>query len=177
MTDEFMKLVDSHLSRDGVLLANMIGSLVGDTSDLIWSMVVTTKNNIPYVDLYSTRDIPNSLVQNICVIASKEKVHMEEIELNLAFITSPRHTGYLDYRYEGEFPSNALILSDNFAPVEDMLNPITLTSYDRLGGLEFDNYFNPVFVALLWGITLGGLLIFSKKIKEKREKGSSFLPV
>ena len=76
-------------------------------------MVGTTKNNIHYVDLYSTRDTPNSWVQNICVIASKEEVHMEEIELNLAFVTSPRHIGYLDYRYEGEFPTNALILSDH----------------------------------------------------------------
>jgi spermidine synthase len=177
MTDEFMELVDSHLSKDGVLVANIIGSLVGDTSELLWSMVVTTRQNIPYVGLYKTRDIPSSIVQNICMIASKQEVQQDKINVNLEFAANPRHIGYLDYRYEGDFSMNALILRDNFAPVEDMLNPVTLTSYDRLGRLEYENYLNPLFVALLWAVSLGGLFIVSRRMSAKKEIDGSFQPV
>ena len=164
MTDEFMSLVNSHLSSDGVLVANVIGSLVGDTSELLWSMVITVRQNIPQVDLYSTRDVPDSTVQNICMVASKQETTPDMVELNLGSWADSRHLGYLDYRYEGNYPMNALILRDNYAPVEDMLNPVTLTSYDRMGKLEPYNYLSPLFIALLWTVSLGGLYIVLGKI-------------
>jgi len=165
MTNEFMELVDGHLSRNGVLVANIIGSLVGDTSDLLWSMVNTARQNIRYIDLYGTRShIPDSIIQNICMIASKQEIIPDLVKMNLESIAASRHIRYLAKRYTGELSLNALILSDNYAPVEDMLNPVTLTSYDRLGRLEPTNYLNPLFIASLWTISLGGLFVISKRI-------------
>jgi len=165
MTNEFMELVDGHLSRNGVLVANIIGSLVGDTSDLLWSMVNTARQNIRYIDLYGTRShIPDSIIQNICMIASKQEIIPDLVKMNLESIAASRHIRYLANRYTGELSLNALILSDNYAPVEDMLNPVTLTSYDRLGRLEPTNYLNPLFIASLWTISLGGLFVISKRI-------------
>jgi len=156
MTNEFMELVDGHLSRNGILVANIIGSLVGDTSDLLWSMVNTARQNIRYIDLYGTRShIPDSIIQNICMIASKQEIIPDLVKMNLESIAASRHIRYLAKRYTGELSLNALILSDNYAPVEDMLNPVTLTSYDRLGRLEPTNYLNPLFIASLWTISLG----------------------
>ncbi len=164
MTDEFMRLVDSHLSSEGVLVANVIGSLVGDTSELLWSMVITVRQNIPQVDLYSTIDGPDSVVQNICMVASKQEITPDMIEVNLGSWADSRHIGCLDYRYEGDYPMSALILRDNYAPVEDMLNPVTLTSYDRMGRLEPDTYLSPLFIALLWAVSLGGIYVVSGRI-------------
>ena len=164
MTSEFMRLVNDHLSYDGVLVSNVIGSLVGDTSELLWSQVMTTHQSILYVDLYSTRMAPMGIVQNICMVASKQYEYPEQIASNLIAVgVKYRHVKFLDSKYEGDLPMNALILNDNYAPVEDMLNPVTLTSYDVEGKLEPQNLFSPVFLAGLWAFSLGGLFIISKR--------------
>ena len=164
MTNEFMAMVDDHLSDDGVLVANIIGSLVGDTSELLWSEVMTTRQSILYVDLYSTRVSPDSLVQNICMVASKQYVYPEMIASSLISAGArQRHVGFLDYKYMGEFPLDALILVDNYAPVEDMLNPVTLTSYDVEGRLEPQNLLSPMLIAGLWIASLGGLFTLSRR--------------
>ena len=120
-------------------MANVIGSLVGDTSELLWSQVVTTKQRIPNVELFKTRDDPDGIVQNICLVASKQIVSPTKIRDNLLENADPRHVEFLDYLYDDEYRWNALVLYDNYAPVEDMLNPVTLTSYDTEGKLVFRN--------------------------------------
>ena len=157
MTDEFMALVDSHLSEDGVFVANVIGSLIGDASELLWSQVLTTQNNLPYVDLYKTRDFVDGVVQNICLMASKNKVNPETIRNNLIETADPRHLEFLEYRYDEDYPVEGLVLHDNYAPVEDMLNPVTLTAYDQEGRLVLHNFLNPVLIGGLWFISMDGL--------------------
>jgi len=164
MTSEFMDMVEAHLSDDGVLVANIIGSLVGDTSELLWSEVMTTQQSIPIIALYSTQKIPDSVVQNICMIASKQYTDPDMISSNIiASGAKQRRVRFLEYLYDGPFPENALILVDNYAPVEDMLNPVTLTSYDVQGRLESQNLLSPVFIAGLWIASLGSLFTLSRR--------------
>ena len=163
MTDEFMALVDSHLSEDGVFVANVIGSLIGDASELLWSQVLTTQNNIPYVDLYKTRDFVDGVVQNICLVASKNRVTPENIRSNLIETAEPRHLVFLEYRYDEDYPVEGLVLHDNYAPVEDMLNPVTLTAYDQEGRLILHSFLNPILIGGLWFISMGGLYYLTRR--------------
>jgi spermidine synthase len=163
MTDEFMALVDSHLSEDGVFVANVIGSLIGDASELLWSQVLTTQNNIPYVDLYKTKDFVEGVVQNICLVASKNRVTLETLRNHLIETVEPRHLEFLDYKYDEDYPVEGLVLHDNYAPVEDMLNPVTLTAYDQEGRLVLQNFLNPVLIGGLWFISMGGLYYLTRR--------------
>ena len=163
MTDEFMALVDSHLSEDGVFVANAIGSLIGDASELLWSQVLTTQNNIPQVDLYKTKDFVDGIVQNICMVASKNRVNQETIRNNLLETVEPRHLGFLEYKYDEDYPVEGLVLHDNYAPVEEMLNPVTLTAYDQEGRLVLQNFLNPVLIGGLWFISMGGLYFLTRR--------------
>lgn len=164
MTDEFMQLVFSHLSDDGVFVANIIGSLIGDTSDLLWSQVVTTENRIPNLELFKTREAPDGIVQNICLVASKRSVTSANIRSNMLDVADLRHIEFLDYRYDGGYPLDALVLYDNYAPVEDMLNPVTLTSYDTEGRLESQYLLNPLLMASFWAVLMVGLYYITLKL-------------
>jgi predicted membrane-bound spermidine synthase len=164
MTDEFMQLASSHLTENGVLVANVIGSLIGDTSELLWSQVVTTKQRIPNVELFKTRDDPDGIVQNICLVATKQRVSQTKVRDNLFETADPRHVEFLDYLYDGEYRWDALVLYDNYAPVEDMLNPVTLTSYDAKGRLVVQNFLNPVFMAGIWFVSMSGLYYLTRKL-------------
>jgi predicted membrane-bound spermidine synthase len=166
MTYEFTALVNSRLNTGGLLVSNIIGSTIGDTSELLWSEVLTVRENIPYITLYRTRDTPESIVQNIILVACKEDPpSQDELYENFQNLNyGERFTGFLDYNYKGTYPENRLILKDNYAPVEDMLNPVTLTSYDREGRLNPQNVLNPLFIAGLWAVSLGSLYTLSKKI-------------
>ena len=163
MTDEFMGLVDSHLSENGVFVANVIGSLIGDASELLWSQVLTTQNNIPNVDLYKTRDFVDGIVQNLCLVASKNRVDLETIRNNLIETTKPRHLEFLEYKYDEDYPVEGLVLYDNYAPVEDMLNPVTLTAYNREDRLVLQNFINPIFIGGLWFVSLSGLFYLVRR--------------
>lgn len=164
MTDEFIALVDSHLSEDGVFVANMIGSLLGDTSELLWSQTLTTQNNIPYVDLYRTKFISDGIVQNICLVASKRLISPETVRNNLLETTEHRHLEYLEFKYDADYPVEGLVLHDNYAPVEDMLNPVTLTAYDHEGRLVLQNLLSPVFMGGLWLISMGGIYYLTRRL-------------
>jgi spermidine synthase len=164
MTNEFMAVVDSHLSEKGVFVSNMIGSLIGDTSKLLWSQVLTTLNNIPYVYLYKTKDTADGFVQNVCLVASKKLVEPSTIRSNLREIAKPRHLRYLDSKYDEVYNVEGQVLYDNYAPVEDMLNPVTLTSYGQEGKFVVWNLLNPMFMGGLWLISMGAIYLLTIRL-------------
>lgn len=164
MTLEFISMVSEHLNEDGLLVANIIGSTLGDTSELLWSEVLTAKEKIPYVALYRTKESPESMVQNIVMVASKTNPSKDITTNNLIKLNhGERFVSFLESKYENDFPQDVLILKDNYAPVEDMLNPVTLTSYDPEGRLNPKNVLSPIIIAGLWIISLGGVYSISKR--------------
>jgi hypothetical protein len=163
MTDEFFQLMDEHLDENGVLIANVIGGLVGDTSRLLWSQVLTVENSFPRVDLYSTRQVPASVVQNICLIAGKHNLSRVEVADNLLDMGLSRCITYLENKYTGDTVPDAIVFRDNYAPVEDMLNPVTLSSYELDDDLEKGNLLRPVLIAGLWFFSLVGVYLVSTR--------------
>lgn len=154
LTSEFVDVLVDHLSPNGVVVSNVIGSLMGDTSRLSWSIAATMEQEFPFIDFYLTRDVSGSVVQNLCLVASKRNASQASLIDNLEEVGLERCIEYLDNEWMGDAYGEAIVLSDDYAPVEDMLNPVTLTSYDLDNGLKVKAYLNPLGIAGIWVISL-----------------------
>jgi hypothetical protein len=47
-----------------------------------------------------------------------------------------------------------MVLEDNYAPVDTLLNPVTLTRYEESGQLREASLVNPLALAGLWAISI-----------------------
>jgi spermidine synthase len=163
MTIEFHQQLREHLSNNGVLISNLISSFVGDTSELMWSEVKTINQVYPKVCLYSTLDASEATVRNVILVASVENKTVSSDDFNNSIsqvLENPIHIQrYYKSMYKGEPFGRQLILKDNFAPVESLLNPVTLTNYEGSGKLNEISLINPFLLASIWVVLLG--ILFS----------------
>jgi len=161
MTYEFQEIVWEHLNTDGVVVSNLIGSLVGDTSELFWSEVMTVGAVFPHVDLYRTKETLGSVVQNMVLVAykSNEPVPGNIIRSNLfdKIGDTERVISYMNARIGADTPETGLVLLDNYAPVETLLNPVTLSVYNIQGNQNTENILNPYLIVAMWVLALGVL--------------------
>lgn len=159
MTYEFQEIVWEHLNTDGVVVSNLVGSLVGDTSELFWSEVMTVGAVFPHVDLYRTRETLESVVQNMVLVAykSNEPVPGNIIRSNLfdKLGDTERVISFMNARIGADTPETGLVLLDNYAPVETLLNPVTLSVYNIQGNQNTENILNPYLIVAMWVIALG----------------------
>ena len=130
MTKEFHQLISDHLSDNGVLVFNIITSLDGSASELFKAELKTMKEIYPIVDIYQVSNISSDLfVQNVIIIAHKNVNSLSNQELiansqniisaiNTEEIIKKRYTENLDL-------SDSIIITDDYAPVMDLLNPVT----------------------------------------------------
>jgi hypothetical protein len=177
MTLEFYKELMEHLNPEGVIVSNLISSLIGDTSELLYSEVKTIKEVFPNLYLFSTQTSLKSVVQNIILVASTDTSFLGPNEL--ITISSEKeylHDRFRDYimnqvRFEEVLVDKAFILTDNYAPTEKLLNPVTLAPYKRGGEQIFRVTVNPLIIAATWITALIGVFIIInnyKIIKGKR---------
>jgi len=159
MTYEFHEIVWEHLNADGVVVSNLVGSLVGDTSELFWSEVMTVGAVFPHVDLYRTKETLGSVVQNMVLVAykSNEPVPGNIIRSNLfdKLGDTERVISYMNARIGADTPETGLVLLDNYAPVETLLNPVTLSVYNIQGNQNTENILNPYLIVAMWVMALG----------------------
>lgn len=169
MTLEFHQLLREHLNPGGVIVSNLISSLVGDTSELLWCEVETVEELYPQVRLYKTAHSSAGIVQNIIMIASEEPVPLDELDDNLRTVMGKtgRFEEYLETLHPGESSANSFILRDNYAPVESLLNPVTLTSYEREGRLKQISLINPYLLSGIWIVSLGAIYFLIGGWREK----------
>jgi spermidine synthase len=135
MTLEFFELLRGRMTEDGVVVSNLIASLVGDTANLFWAEYKTISQVFPSIYIFPTSDYGPGWVQNIIVIASKNPHTMTEVELRERALKTgrgnPREASELISRiWKGPIRAEeAPILLDHYAPVEALLNPITAKPY------------------------------------------------
>jgi len=91
-------------------------------------------------------------------------VSLEYIRENLREVADQRHLEFLEYRYDEDFQVEGFVLHDNYAPVVDMLNPVTLTAYDQEGRLVLQNLLSPVFIGGFWVLSMGVIYYLTRKI-------------
>jgi len=183
MTLEFFEALDEHLSPEGVIVSNLISSLVGDTSDLLRAEYRTVDEVLPQVYLFRTKSEFLSTVQNIVLVATKTPVRLSKSELVERAETFPvRGTTLAEYvdnlfESEGVYADEALVLTDDYAPATALLNPVTQAPYE--GGEEamMGSSLHPIVITAAW-IAVFGTVYWLYTAVEKRglplKKGGGF---
>ncbi|MBI4258902.1 MAG: fused MFS/spermidine synthase [Thaumarchaeota archaeon] len=135
MTREFMQLLHARLTPQGAVVSNLIGSLTGDTSDLVRAEYKTIASVFPIVDLFTTSDLGPGAVQNLILVFRKNGQPLAE-SINDSMTTDDAVSGSLtidDIRRLYPHPTpveDVPLLTDNYAPVENLLNPVTGHPYE-----------------------------------------------
>jgi len=136
LTREFFELLHDRLSENGVVVSNLIASLVGDTSDLFWAEYKTVQEVFPSLYVFRTSKSGPGWVQNVILVASKdpEVLTNEDVARRGAAVNSvdsPELEAFADNLW-GETPDTdgLPLLTDDYSPVEMLLNPITGRPYD-----------------------------------------------
>ena len=169
MTLEFFEALDAHLEPDGIIVSNLISSLIGDTSNLLMSEYKTISQIFPQVYLFYTRTRSTSQVQNIILIATKASNKLDIDELIAASMEAPKRSGALSRYSENLFESEIRIedlpvLTDDYAPVVRLLNPVTQAPYARGEKIHFRGSLNPLLISGLWILVLASIYAVSTRI-------------
>ncbi len=135
MTVEFFQLLSSRLTDRGMVVSNLIGSLVGDTSDIIRAEYRTVTAVLPNAAVFSTTNLGLGFVQNIILVFNRASIPYLSDLLASPQATSraaalPIPSDYLSHLFSEQLLTEDVpLLTDNFAPVESLLNPVTGQPY------------------------------------------------
>jgi hypothetical protein len=66
-----------------------------------------------------------------------------------------RVISYMNARIGVDTPETGLVLLDNYASVETLLNPVTLSVYNIQGNQNTENILNPYLIVAMWVLALG----------------------
>jgi spermidine synthase len=128
MTEEFFRLLANHMKANGTVVSNLIAQSSGGDSQLLAAEIKTMETVFPNVYAFATRGTDYPSVQNIIVLASLSVNHLTEpgfARLAAAQKTPPAQLPNDIGNYFVMATSNAPLLTDNYAPVETLLNPMT----------------------------------------------------
>lgn len=139
MTLEYFESLKRKLNPNGVIISNLIGSGTGDTSDLFRAVYKTMSEAYPVLYVFPTNDEGFVTIQNVILVATNTDIEYTKFELqkialdsniNNRFFTKSIITYFFEHLYEQEIRTNDVpLLTDQFAPVENLLNPITGKTY------------------------------------------------
>ena len=137
MTLEFFREVGTDLKPNGVIVSNLISSLIGPYSELFKAECNTAMqvfNNIYVFEAsgYAFRDTKDyETTQNLALVATKgaNRYSKEELVARARATRSIRIADFYEYvgtLVESEWiMASHIVLTDDYAPVETLLNPIT----------------------------------------------------
>jgi spermidine synthase len=135
-TQEFFKIVASHLTEDGVLTIN-VGSVPGDRR-LIDGLATTMSTSFPSIHIM---DIPGTL--NTMIFATKQPTAREDFSANLVTLAAdPNTEPLLITAMSSTFVNlkdgytTTTVFTDDLAPIEWIVNNMVV-SFVLQGGLEF----------------------------------------
>jgi predicted membrane-bound spermidine synthase len=143
LTYEFFMLLRERLKDDGVVVSNMIASLTGDTSVILWSTYKTMSLVFPQIHVLKASGVDSPMVQNLVLVACTSSCPLEEAiarwpNEDLAKLVE---VGVWTRIPElSEFP----VLTDHYSPAESMINPVTGRPYNV--ALELGNYSLPTLI-------------------------------
>ncbi len=136
LTLEFFELLHEKLGKGGVVVSNLISSLVGDTSDLFWAEYKTVAKVFPTLYVFETGKLGSGWVQNIILVASKDAQALSANDLvkraeKIPSRDSSELAGFATHLWDqGAARQDLPILTDDYSPVEMLLNPVTGKPYD-----------------------------------------------
>ncbi len=138
MTNEFFKLLVNHLTTNGTVISNLIAATSGDNSKLLYAETNTMHLTFPNIYIFPVMGAGYGNPQNVIIVATLQPNTLTENNFQQLAdtTTSPRISSLEEdvSNYTTPSANNAPILTDNYAPVENLLNPITgepLTAQDE----------------------------------------------
>jgi spermidine synthase len=137
MTHEFMVELREHLNSNGIVVFNVLTSLSGEASLLFKAEYRTIKSVFPQVYVFPVSSYSTETAQNIEVVATKSDTFYSKEELisraeNYAHLGPPQLIDYASHYWETEIETaGAPIVTDDYAPLDNMLNPLTRQPYVR----------------------------------------------
>lgn len=135
MTREFFNEVDKDLTPKGVVISNVISSLSGRTSDISRAEYKTLSQVFPNIYVFPvsglTQYFGERSIQNIIFIATKTeefypKATLREIVKKTDYLKIPQISDYIEHYWETKIQTSGVpILTDDYAPVENLIDPLT----------------------------------------------------
>lgn len=136
MTLEFFKLLAEHLSSDGFVVSNLIARISGDSSELLKAEAKTMNAVFPNIYLFPTKGSAYPDLQNIEVLATARPARLTGADfVRLATASSLSKNQLLEdvSNFYALPTDDGPVLTDNFAPVDTLLSPITGTPLNDQG--------------------------------------------
>lgn len=153
MTLQYFQLLYNKLTPNGVIVSNQIGSLVGDTSNLYRAVYKTMTSVFPAIYAFPVEPDSDTVVQNIILVATKNPADvlyqgsqsvLRQQQMKLMSDSNSKNNNYFkndyvmhsidyaQYLYDSaKIRTNDVpLLTDQYAPVENLLNPITGKPYN-----------------------------------------------
>ncbi len=110
----------------------MITSLTGRTSDLFRAELKTMEDVFSSIKIYPVSGDAGVIVQNVIVLAQNDglKLDIDAVRENANSVVKIDLNDILDRQYISPIDNvGSVILTDDFAPVENFLNPLTGSVY------------------------------------------------
>jgi len=131
-TKQFFELAQKKLAPNGIVVANLISAVTGPSGKIARSFVRTQNQVFPQTYIFATRRPDNvslDTIQNVIVIASRDKQRLDIKEivkrataLDKGLFPDPVQDIAVAY-FNRPLPEDVPILTDDFAPTDDLLNP------------------------------------------------------
>src|SRR6185369_10295690 len=126
-TREFFELATNHLTADGVLAYNVIGTMKGWQADLLGSVYKTMKEVFPQVYSFPATDSSNVVLVGT---RSAQQSSFNQLQLRASTLLAQKRVTLPSFRnrvyaFRADAPSAAArspVLSDDFAPIDGLLN-------------------------------------------------------
>lgn len=125
-TEEFMELAYEKTDENGIIVSNIISTASGPGSEFSRSQYRTIDQVYERTYFFPTRN--TSLAQNIEIIGSKNNQTIKDIRQKALNYEDKNLTDELA-TYRELNPRDAQILRDDYAPVEELLNPLIGEKY------------------------------------------------
>jgi len=129
MTLEFFELASSHLTSNGIVISNLISGVEAGNDQLLTAEVNTMRVVFPNVYVFPVEGTLYPDTQNVEILATNSAGHLTEgdFEQFAASSTTVRAPGMTDYvtNYMVVQPNNSPVLTDDYAPVENLISPIS----------------------------------------------------
>jgi Spermidine synthase len=131
-TKQFFELAQKKLAPNGIIVANLISAVTGPSGKIARSFVRTQRQVFPQTYVFASRRPDNvslDTIQNVIVVATRDKqrVDIKEIvkramALDKGLFPDPVQDIAVAY-FDRPLPEDVPILTDDFAPTDNLLNP------------------------------------------------------
>jgi spermidine synthase len=183
MTLEFFRELNMDLKPNGVVVSNLISALTGPYSELFraeCNTILQVFHNIYVFEAsgYTSRDAKEyETTQNLALVATKDPNRYSKEEL-IARARSSRILKIADfYTYvetliEGDwFMTSHIVLTDDYAPVETLLNPITGERLQREERFISVRSFQPVDLLIMLSLSIALCILWIQHLFGKTAAG------